>query len=196
MATDTPGLPDFHTLERLLASAGIAASAADAHGSFCGLACLLGVEGEIFWLRELSASADAGDVANSACEAQLNALARQSWRSLQAGDMSFSPLLPPDASGLDERAEAMADWCQGFMHGLTLAGGGPAGAAEEIFQDDVLQEILRDFSEITRAAADSPLDDEEEGEAAYAELVEYIRVSTQLVFEGAAGRRDSRPDNK
>ena len=48
-------------------------------------------------------------------------------------------------------------------------------------------EILDDFSEITKAGASK--EDGEEAEQAYAELVEYIRVSAQLVYDETAGLR-------
>ena len=46
----------------------------------------------------------------------------------------------------------------------------------------MIRDIVTDFSEITRASFSSE-ETEEEGEAALVELVEYVRVSVQLVFE-------------
>jgi uncharacterized protein YgfB (UPF0149 family) len=43
-------------------------------------------------------------------------------------------------------------------------------------------EIVRDFSEITRVGVDSG-QSVESNENAYAELVEFVRVGVQLVFE-------------
>jgi uncharacterized protein YgfB (UPF0149 family) len=49
-------------------------------------------------------------------------------------------------------------------------------------------EILHDFSEITRATvASGELDIEDE--AAYMELVEFVRASVQLLFEETVGLR-------
>ena len=57
-------------------------------------------------------------------------------------------------------------------------------------------EIVRDFVEITRAGVDAR-QDEESNESAYAELVEFVRVGVQLLFEElgrrAAGRRRAAP---
>ena len=44
------------------------------------------------------------------------------------------------------------------------------------------QDIIRDFSEISRAAFTDD-ETEAEAEAAYMEVVEFVRVSVQLVFE-------------
>jgi uncharacterized protein YgfB (UPF0149 family) len=43
-------------------------------------------------------------------------------------------------------------------------------------------EIVRDFTEISRATGDDA-DVDESNEQAYAELVEFIRVAAQVVFE-------------
>ena len=43
-------------------------------------------------------------------------------------------------------------------------------------------EIVRDFTEISRATGDDA-DADESNEQAYAELVEFIRVAAQVVFE-------------
>ena len=47
---------------------------------------------------------------------------------------------------------------------------------------DTVREIVADLAEIARAAVGDE-DSEEESEASYAELVEYLRASTQLVHE-------------
>jgi uncharacterized protein YgfB (UPF0149 family) len=43
-------------------------------------------------------------------------------------------------------------------------------------------EILKDFTEITHVDVD-PDDGEESNEAAYAELLEFVRVGVQILFE-------------
>jgi uncharacterized protein YgfB (UPF0149 family) len=47
--------------------------------------------------------------------------------------------------------------------------------------------------QITRATVDED-DDAEESEAAYSELVEYVRVAVQLLYEELAALRDSATD--
>jgi uncharacterized protein YgfB (UPF0149 family) len=49
-------------------------------------------------------------------------------------------------------------------------------------------EIVRDLIEITRAGVDAD-QDEQANESAYAELVEFVRVGVQLLFEELAGAR-------
>ena len=49
-------------------------------------------------------------------------------------------------------------------------------------------EIVRDLVEISRAGVDAE-QDEESNESAYAELVEFVRVGVQLLFEELAAAR-------
>ena len=71
----------------------------------------------------------------------------------------------------------MALWCTGFLYGL---GTGQIADLDALNGD--VGEIVRDFTEISRAAGDDAEADES-NERAYAELVEFIRVAAQVVFE-------------
>jgi uncharacterized protein YgfB (UPF0149 family) len=78
---------------------------------------------------------------------------------------------------LNGRANALALWCTGFLYGL---GTGHISDLEALNGD--VGEIVRDFTEISRASGDDA-DADESNEQAYAELVEFIRVAAQVVFE-------------
>ena len=91
--------------------------------------------------------------------------------------MEFEPLLPDDEQPLNGRANALALWCTGFLYGL---GTGHISDLEALNGD--VGEIVRDFTEISRATGDDA-DADESNEQAYAELVEFIRVAAQVVFE-------------
>ena len=56
------------------------------------------------------------------------------------------------------------------------------------------REVLSDFSEIARAGLDGTEVDENE-EHAYAEVVEYVRVSALLVYDELTALRDSAAGN-
>ena len=107
---------------------------------------------------------------------------------LRQPDMEFELLLPADELPIDVRTAALAQWCQGFLYGL---GAGAVPDASELPGD--AGEVVRDFGEISRAGVDST-QDEESNEAAYTELVEFVRVGVQLLFEElAALRRPTTP---
>lgn len=66
------------------------------------------------------------------------------------------------------------------MHGL--GAGSDSGANNQLLAEGVTREIITDFSEITRAVFSAD-ETEAEAEAAYMELVEFVRVSVQLAYE-------------
>ncbi len=69
-----------------------------------------------------------------------------------------------------------------------------ADALKERLAAEPLADIIRDLLQITRAAAGEE-DDEASDEAAYTEIVEYLRVATQLAYEELAEFRHETIDN-
>ena len=70
---------------------------------------------------------------------------------------------------------------------MGIVGSSPERSAS-IFEDGSIGEIIQDFSEITRAAVTHE-ETEIEAEAAFTELVEYVRVCVQLIYEDLHGMR-------
>jgi uncharacterized protein YgfB (UPF0149 family) len=90
--------------------------------------------------------------------------------------------LPSDDRPLPERAEALVDWCRGFLGGFGLAGTeAHAKLSEEA------QEILRDLGSI--AAAQLDFGEEGDDEDALIEVHEFVRVGAMLLFAECAGGR-------
>ncbi len=179
-APTTTETPSFDRVNEGLRRVEAATDAAEAHGSLCGLVCGLGTGGQAAWLAETLADAQASEPAARQTSALLEALAASTGAALEGADMTFHPLLPDDSEPLVERVDCLAQWCQGFNHGLFVAA--RIGDAEAELGSGNTAEIVRDFGEMAQVS----VGDEEadaEGEAAYAELVEYVRVSVQLVYE-------------
>ncbi len=183
---------DWAAVDAALRDVGSLGEAAEIHGEFCGLACVMGKEAVAPWARATlgDASSHGGDQRADDVTSALVGLAESAWSALEAGDMSFNLLLPPDEVPLERRAADLGLWCQGFMHGLGAAG--RPGAESPLVSNEVVREIVADFSEITRATF-AEQETEEEGEGAFLELVEYVRVGVQLVFEELRGLRSSSP---
>jgi uncharacterized protein YgfB (UPF0149 family) len=178
---------DFDAVEQLLSAAGASWEAAEAHGMLCGRACLGGASAIRAWVNDLLEGAEAGDVLAKERIGKLETLAANTLLALEAGDMNFRPLLPEDGESIRLRTAGLADWCHGFMHGLVAAGGADQGPQSDALDSAIVSEILDDFSEITKAGAAE--DEGEESEAAYTELVEYVRVSAQLIYDDTAAMR-------
>ncbi|HET7369833.1 MAG TPA: UPF0149 family protein [Gammaproteobacteria bacterium] len=164
---------DLHTL---LNSALDSVNAAECHGALTGLACGGGAGGKIDWQAALPQTDGAAE-ANEA-GAVLAALGEETARELNDDSMGFSPLLPDDVESIDDRAAALRLWCRGFLYGFGL---GFAPGQSPPLPDEV-REVLGDFSEIARQELETDADSEADEEA-YAEIVEYVRVGVQLIFE-------------
>lgn len=188
MSNGETGPDEAHTrLDRTLAAAGATSEASEAHGMLCGLVCLHGSRAGRYWVEAIPGISAAGHPGVHSALAQL---ALSTAAELEDPAFRFTPLLPADDASLAERAEAIGEWAQGFLYGLGEAGRRPALAAK--LEQEPLSELVADLTEITRA---SVVDDEpgggDEEEQAYAELVEYLRVATQLFYlELAALRAD------
>jgi hypothetical protein len=186
----------FDVIEDALRRAGAVTEPAEAHGGLCALACVLGADAQSLWMADTLATTDEAVPADEdpgedlsgveEATALLSLLAAASTKALEAGDMSFQLLLPEDDVSLEQRTEALAAWCQGFNYGLAHAV--RIGDADQAIQTDAIAEIVRDFAELAQLGYTED-EIEGEGEVAWVELVEYVRVSVQLVFEEMAGVR-------
>ncbi|MDP2325647.1 MAG: UPF0149 family protein [Gammaproteobacteria bacterium] len=179
-APTNPDFPAFDTIDGALRRAEASTDAAEAHGSLCGLVCGLGTGALSTWMADTLPDAEVNETVKGQVGALLTTLAASSCAALEAGEMSFQPLLPDDGQPLVERVDGLAQWCQGFNHGLFVAA--RIGDADAELNSGNTAEIVRDFGDMAQVAVgDEPPD--ADGEAAYAELVEYVRVSVQLVYE-------------
>ncbi len=168
-------------LEASLSAVGSPVSASEAHGCVCGSLCA----DPAFSSSELAVDLlpeETSEESALALVETVDSLREGSLSGLAGGDMGFEPLLPDDEQPLADRVEALAAWCGGFLYGL-----GRAGPGIDLPGD--LGEILGDFSEISRASLQTHEGDEE-GEASYLELTEFVRASVQLAFEELAPWRD------
>lgn len=174
----------YADIQRVLDEERSLTDAAEAHGTLAGCLCTA-AEGYRFeeWLLEILPEGRAQPLA----AATLRALYSATAGTLRAPDMEFELLLPGDTQSIGARASALAQWCQGFLYGL---GSGVVQDASS-FPGDV-GEIVRDLTEISRADVDVA-QSEESNENAYAELVEFVRVSVQVVFEELEPLRDRPP---
>lgn len=164
----------YDELTRPLSAGGSVVGAAELHGCVSGALCAQAAVRPSDWVTEaLPGHEDAARVA--ALQAVLEDLIGQTRAALAGGDMAFAPLLPPDEVALEERAAALAAWCNGFLYGIGRSGslGQPRGDMDE---------ILRDLGEIARAAISGEAVSDE-AESDYTELVEFVRAAAQLAFE-------------
>lgn len=169
---------DFEQLQIVLSRAAAASGAAESHGMLCGAICSGSVQ-DAAWLSQVLGESTGGDAARE-CQLMLEQLQATAGRQLAGLDMDFELLLPDELQPLTQRVAALGFWCQGFLFGLSL------GCSREVLDNlpGEAGEVIHDLAEIARAGFDSSDTAEEEAdETAYFELVEYLRVAVQILYE-------------
>ncbi|MFC3607657.1 YecA/YgfB family protein [Stutzerimonas tarimensis] len=148
---------------------------AELHGLLLGRSCAgAGFETQ-GWL------ADAGELLGSEPEGGLRqalvGLQEMVRGELTGDDVSLVLLLPADDEPLSSRTFALAQWCQGFLAGFGLAAGQRTLSEEGT-------EVLEDLAAI--AQVQDVLQESEDGENDYMEVMEYLRVAPLLLFTECA----------
>lgn len=178
------GLVGHDDVDALIVRLRLGTDASELHGSLCGFLAGGGVlsGGDVLAALQLDGEATHPSASDLAL---MQRLARQAQSELADPELGFEPLLPEDDRPLAERAEAMVDWCRGFLGGFGLAG---AGAHAKL--SDEAQEVLRDLGTVASSSFD--FGDEEEDEDALIEVQEFVRVAAMLLHtECAAGPASS-----
>ncbi|WP_213878261.1 YecA family protein [Pseudomonas sp. dw_358] len=165
----------YHAFATLLNSSGHPVSPAELHGLLLGRSCAgAGFEIEP-WLidaAELLGAAPADNVRQA-----LIGLQEMVKGELTSDDMTVVLLLPSDDAPLGERAIALGEWCQGFLAGFGLTARDTALSTEAM-------EVLQDLAAI--AQVQDALEESDDGENDYMEVMEYLRVAPLLLFTESA----------
>jgi hypothetical protein len=177
---NTANYPD---IQRVLTDERSLADAAEAHGTLAG--CLCAAVGFRFddWLHEILPEGRADPLST----ASLRQLYLDTAGALEGPEMDFELLLPEDEAPIEARTAALGLWCQGFLYGL-----GTSAIQDASALPGEIGEIVRDLTEITHVDVDES-QNPETNESAYTELVEFVRVGVQLVFEELEPLRDQPP---
>lgn len=158
----------FTALQEGLKQAGSVQTPEETHGTLTGMLCVDNAQ---------TPSAAVDDVITENLTTALEALKEMTLNGLLDTELSFMPLLPSDEQALEKRVNALAGWCAGFLFGLSYRGRfNPDGLPEEI------REIVNDLTEMSKVELADEDIKRQESEADYTELVEYVRVGTQMIF--------------
>ncbi len=167
----------YDQLQAALQSADADSGAAESHGLICGIICAAGTSEPALWLDHLLGAGNTISAMAQSGQLLLTELYSESLLHLNDGDLGLVLLLPEDDTPLPLRSKALGEWCQGFLYGLALG-----GVREDGVRKGNVGEIMYDFFEISNTRFEHELTDEDE-EAAYAEIVEYVRMSVLLCHE-------------
>lgn len=174
---------DYQTFNTLLKESGADISAAEAHGVITGMLCVDAGATVDNCLPELFAKALPSDETVTL----LTDLFEWTNSLLAEGDYRLELLLPSDDDSLENRVEALREWCQGFLFGL-----GYGWAENEVDLDSGRQsttrwpgetgEILQDIVEFTKmdVSGEGPSAEEDDA-SAFVEIYEYLRIAVFLI---------------
>ena len=155
----------------MLTAAGQSVSPAELHGLLLGRTCAGAGFAVEPWLADAAELLDA-ELEDNLRQA-LTGLQEMVRTELTSGEMTLLVLLPSDDAPLLERAIALGQWCQGFLGGFGLVAGDLALSADGM-------EVLQDLASI--AQVQEALEESEDGETDYMEVMEYLRVAPLLLF--------------
>lgn len=176
---DRPALPPHDAVTQEIARLRLGVDAPALHGSLCGYLSAGGELTRTDWLRRLEIEDESVDLADGALDALYLATRAQ----LGDPGLGFALLLPDDEQALDERAEALLDWCRGFLGGFGLVGRSTRPLSAEA------KEALEDLGKI--AASNLSYDEPETDEAALTEVSEFVRVAALLLHGDTLAGEDA-----
>ena len=163
----------FEQLEDLFFKLRVKADPSRFHGFLCGRLCCgtmpldTLIETSTSWLGLSEEQAEGAK--NS-----LRDFYEEALTSLEDISFLFQPTLPDDELPLPERLVAVGVWCSNYISGLG------EGMSSEFDVSEDAKEALEDIAAIGQISVDFDTDDD--GERDYTELVEYIRIAVQLIF--------------
>lgn len=173
-------LPNYTDLRLILNHTALKLHPSQAHGLIAGI--LSGNPNNPAWEALVT-----GEKESSAAHDVLQNLYDLSAQQLKEFLFEFQLLLPGENESLPQRAEALTLWCQGFLTGLKLSqvqivDREPSEMTEAL--NDLIEIAKMDYEEVVAS---------EEDEAAYIELVEYVRMAIILIYQDL---RDKTTDQK
>lgn len=184
--SQTTSLPSYTEITEALQNMESDIPSAEAHGLLCGIICTANGKMDMGWEKLL------GDTQNNQQSIErLRQLYNASLQLLSDFSLEFTLLLPDDETDINERAEALGIWCQGFLTGLRQA--------PQIAEDTASAEAAEALDDITEIAQINYGDiaDSNEDENAYLELVEYVRLAVLMLYQefNANTQSEDTPDN-
>jgi uncharacterized protein len=176
-------LPSFEEVHLVLSYLNAEMDAAEMHGMLCGFICAgQKMDGSALLSPIL------GGIGDSPSERKYQQVLIDvydaSVEQLKSMNFDFQMLLPDDDAPLPNRAEALGEWCQGFLAGLGLA-----QVKMEEGKSKESREAMNHIAEISQIDYEN-LSICEEDEKAYAEVLEYVRMAVLMVFTELSGQAD------
>jgi uncharacterized protein YgfB (UPF0149 family) len=152
-----------------------AATASELHGLLTGL-----ISGGMFrestdYLDHMAELFNNGLSVKGSLKKAAETIVEQVFNQLESEDMSFEIFLPSDDETLTDQAEELLNWVQYFLVGFGF------NKRDLTMSSNEAREIIEDFTNITRM--DTELDEDNESQADFYEVIEFVRISTVLCHQ-------------
>ena len=167
-------LLSFAQVQAALGGDNLAAHASEIHGLLTGIISAGFAFEDESYLTLLNDFFNNGEGLSKSLKDVIKTVYGEIWQSVLDDSFTFQMLLPDDDEAIVERGQALGLWVQGFNLGFGLQ-----QKNKDAFSEDV-KEIIKDFGDIANLS--SELEEDEETEHAYFEIMEYVRISSLLCF--------------
>lgn len=166
-----PALPTYKEVTSALKNTPAKYHAAQVHGLMCGLICATSGKNDDHWQKQFLTEENKKSVEI------LQQLYETSYHQLSDFSFEFVLLLPEDTTDINQRAESLGLWCQGFLTGLEQ---GNVPITNRPMSE--VTEAINDLVEISQVNY-GDIAENDEDETAYFELVEYVRLAVLMIFQ-------------
>jgi hypothetical protein len=164
----------YENFTAMLKQHNIIVDAAEVHGILCGmLGGGMNIDDQE-WIQALADIINQGDALPSTAQHNIQKMFDKICQEFIEADFALTLCLPSDDTPINDRGAAFVNWVQGFLLGFGLHQNDLTTCSAEA------REALEDLSDISKL--DEAMDDNEESELAFFEVVEYVRISAMLCF--------------
>lgn len=177
MTQSSHPLPGFDDLADDFYRIGCVCSPAEFHGLLCGRQACGQPVYEAQWRQDCLEFLGLGADASGPELDRVMALRERVTLSLADDSLAFDLLLPDEDYELAQRAEALGQWCEGFLSGLAMAG------EDQLRWEALPEELVEGLSDLATIAQISADDEEgESNEKDLMEICEYVRMVAMNVY--------------
>lgn len=164
---------DYDRFDQLFTQLGAAGFPAELHGHLVGRLSAGGRLDHAGWLDLAREVIDGRGSPAEADRVLLIQLYEATLTQLTDSGFKLSLLLPDDEAPIEQRAQALGQWCEGFLGGFGLV------SREQPLSEEA-ESVLADFAAIAQVQTD--LEETEANEVDFMEVTEYARVAVLMLF--------------
>ncbi len=170
----TPPSLRIDSLKIALDAAEIGQHPVEVHGALVGLICGGVDQGGDLWIKPLFDLMNDGQPLPASLHQLVCELFQDTVARLADFEFGFTLLLPEEEEPLTKRVEALSLWTQSFLTGIAIIQPKLNQASAEV------REVIKDLAEIAQVEFD--VADDEESEAAFIELLEFVRLAAIMCY--------------